>query len=297
MPAQPPVTGASGPAAVVQGAPDGGGRTGGGRWRPGRRAARRPPDPPALAAYVARTENWLNTFALCTIWLAILPLTPVTTSSDLRWVWAGGRILLSTVFAVDLVIRARLSERPVRYVGEHPVLLAAVLFPPVRIIFSLRLLREVFHRGNLLHFLGVALLLFANFAIMVYAFENDAPGANIRTVGQAFWWAAVTVATVGYGDFVPVTVGGRITAVGLMALGITTLAVVTAQVASSFTEQARVARASVAGDDGGDDAEADERDVLHQRLARIEAMLEGRDPGPPVVDPRAPRTAPVDDAG
>ncbi len=35
------------------------------------------------------------------------------------------------------------------------------------------------------------------------------PDANIVTVGDALWWAAVTVATVGYGDYYPVTVGGR----------------------------------------------------------------------------------------
>jgi voltage-gated potassium channel len=52
------------------------------------------------------------------------------------------------------------------------------------------------------------------------AFESGAPGANIETGGQALWWAVVTITTVGYGDFFPVTAGGRITGVFVMFTGI-----------------------------------------------------------------------------
>ena len=38
-------------------------------------------------------------------------------------------------------------------------------------------------------------------------------GADITKVGDALWWAVVTVATVGYGDYYPVTTFGRIIAV------------------------------------------------------------------------------------
>jgi hypothetical protein len=51
------------------------------------------------------------------------------------------------------------------------------------------------------------------------------------------WFSVVTVTTVGYGDYTPVTVYGRITAVLIMLIGLLTLAVVTAQVASNFVAQ------------------------------------------------------------
>ena len=43
---------------------------------------------------------------------------------------------------------------------------------------------------------------------------------NIRTAGDALWWCLVTITTVGYGDFYPVTTGGRIVAVLTMVSGV-----------------------------------------------------------------------------
>ena len=61
----------------------------------------------------------------------------------------------------------------------------------------------------------------------VLFFEQRAPAeaeANILTAGNALWWAICTASTVGYGDFYPVTTGGRLFAVLLMSLGIGTFA-------------------------------------------------------------------------
>jgi voltage-gated potassium channel len=44
--------------------------------------------------------------------------------------------------------------------------------------------------------------------------------ANIHTAEDAIWWSVVTLTTVGYGDFYPVTVEGRLVAIGLMIAGV-----------------------------------------------------------------------------
>jgi voltage-gated potassium channel len=44
-------------------------------------------------------------------------------------------------------------------------------------------------------------------------FERGADTANVRTFGEALWWSVVTLTTVGYGDYSPVTVGGRVISV------------------------------------------------------------------------------------
>jgi voltage-gated potassium channel len=53
-----------------------------------------------------------------------------------------------------------------------------------------------------------------------YLAEHQYQGANITNLGDAFWWAIVTIATVGYGDYYPVTAVGRIIAVVVMVSGI-----------------------------------------------------------------------------
>ena len=56
--------------------------------------------------------------------------------------------------------------------------------------------------------------------IGVYLAEHGHPGANITNLGDALWWAVVTIATVGYGDYYPVTAVGRVIAVFIMLGGI-----------------------------------------------------------------------------
>lgn len=56
------------------------------------------------------------------------------------------------------------------------------------------------------------------------------------SLGDAFWWGFVTVTTVGYGDYFPLTLGGRLIAGLLMLIGISTFGFLTAAVASFLVE-------------------------------------------------------------
>jgi len=65
---------------------------------------------------------------------------------------------------------------------------------------------------------AMTVLVFAS--ILVLQFEGKDPNANIKTGGEALWWSIVTITTVGYGDFYPITPGGRIIGFFVMLAGI-----------------------------------------------------------------------------
>lgn len=60
--------------------------------------------------------------------------------------------------------------------------------------------------------------------------------SEIQTASDAIWWAVVTVTTVGYGDYVPVTIEGRVIASLLMISGIGLFGTFTGYVATLFQE-------------------------------------------------------------
>ena len=228
-----------------------------------------------LAVYEDSTGQLLDLLALATLWLVVVP--PGDFGHNVTPIVLTFRLALSAVYGIDIVIRSALAPRHVHYALAHPVALASVILPPVRVLLSLRLVRSIFRRGNLGRFLVAAAVLVLNGAVIVYLVERHAPGSNIHTLGDALWWSFVTVTTVGYGDFYPVTTEGRIAACFVMATGLLTLAVITAQVASSFVAQGS-SRAAPAPPD-----EAVRPDVtlaeLDQRLARIERLLTAAHPG------------------
>ena len=195
---------------------------------------------------MAETTTPLDLLALCTIWLTVVPIANLDNLAGRPVFWWAGRVALSFIYLIDMIIRVRLSGQGLRYAVRHPVGVLAIVVPAVRIMFSLRLLGAMFRKGNLVHFLFVAGVLLLNISVIVFAFETRAANANITSIGISLWWGCVTVATVGYGDYYPVTLGGRITSVILMVIGLTTIGVVTAQIASSFMDQAATRRANVA---------------------------------------------------
>jgi voltage-gated potassium channel len=87
-------------------------------------------------------------------------------------------------------------------------------------------------------------------------------------LGDALWWAAQTVTTVGYGDVVPETTGGRLIGLLVMVVGVGAVSLITALVTSSFITYQQRRR-------GG---ELDRHQELRDALARIELRLDALEP-------------------
>src|ERR1700712_1246358 len=150
-------------------------------------------------------------------------------------------------FAVDYFTRLRLAEARGRWFVRHLADLAVVALPVLRPLRLLRLvaLLSVFQRaaGNGLrgrvatYAIGSTVILVYIAAMAVLEAERGLPHATITTFGNALWWAAATITTVGYGDVTPISMTGRIIAVGLMVGGIALLGTITATIASWLVEQ------------------------------------------------------------
>lgn len=106
----------------------------------------------------------------------------------------------------------------------------------LRVLSALRLVQRVMTRRLVgrtsVYVAATALICILLGAVAILDVERGHPDANITSFGDAIWWAVVTSATVGYGDFYPVTVAGRLIAVALMIAGIALLGAITAGVAS-----------------------------------------------------------------
>lgn len=73
-------------------------------------------------------------------------------------------------------------------------------------------------------------------AVAVLKAGSANPEANITTAGDAVWWVLVTLTTVGYGDFFPTTLIGRIAAIFVMFAGVALIGVLASYLANFFME-------------------------------------------------------------
>jgi len=87
-------------------------------------------------------------------------------------------------------------------------------------------------------FMIIFLFVFVIFisGVSIYVFEEH-KNPNIKTIYDAFYWALITITSVGYGDIVPVSSEGRSVAAIIVFIGIGLIALSTSIIVSAFNEQ------------------------------------------------------------
>ncbi len=154
------------------------------------------------------------------------------------------------LFAVDFLIKLVLAENRGRWFLGHLIdffLVALPFLQPLRLlrVFTLfAVMQRIFGkalRGRIaIYVIGSSMLLVFLSALAVLEAERPAPHSKITNFGDAIWWACETVTTVGFGDFVPVTIEGRVVAVGLMVCGLALVGVIAATLASWLIAQVSI---------------------------------------------------------
>lgn len=97
-------------------------------------------------------------------------------------------------------------------------------------LFSYQFLRVV----------GLLVLLLLLVGLLVWLFERrknseQFGGGSLTGIGSGFWWSAVTMTTVGYGDKAPRTVVGRLLGLVWMFVGVIIISSFTAAITSTLT--------------------------------------------------------------
>jgi voltage-gated potassium channel len=141
-----------------------------------------------------------------------------------------------------------------------------------------RILFSRLAQSTLLFTLVIALILVFTISYGVLLAEQNAPGANIKTYHQAVWWAFVTITTVGYGDYYPVTGEGQFMAIILMFFGLGIIGVLSSYLASTFISRQSRRKARIAAgneiDEDNDEHEENDEDETSSLQAELAAMKE-----------------------
>ena len=245
-------------------------------------------DGEALDRFTRATELPLLVLAIAMVPLIVAPLVFDLSDGAERAVLAADWIIWA-IFAVELGVRTYLAPTRASYLVHHwydVVIVAVPFLRPLRAVRSARALRflrvvrlaaflgrirdtalTVLTRHRLDYALATAVLVvFVSAGLMTRIEANE--GGSIDSFGAALWWAFVTVTTVGYGDYSPVTAAGRGIAIVLMLLGICLFGIIAANIAAYVvTEQ----------DDEQTAALLEEIHQLRAQVDRLERSLAGAD--------------------
>jgi voltage-gated potassium channel len=100
-------------------------------------------------------------------------------------------------------------------------------------------------RAEVRSILALVFVLFLTVTIsgsLMYMLEGEVQPTVFTSIPVAMWWAVETLTTVGYGDYVPITVTGRFLGGGVATIGIGTLALFSGLITTGFIEQLKIYR-------------------------------------------------------
>jgi voltage-gated potassium channel len=169
--------------------------------------------------------------------------------------------IVSIILTVDFAIRIKKSKQRYKYFLTHLYEIPALIplytlttletdtvygaaLKSLRLVQIFRLMHVLSRtlimmdeiKNRILYVVLLSLITVTMGAFTMYVVEHNAPDSKITSLGDAFWWAAVTVTTVGYGDVYPVTVEGRVIATVIMVIGIAILSILISTVGAQFIE-------------------------------------------------------------
>jgi voltage-gated potassium channel len=168
------------------------------------------------------------------------------------------------IFTIEYLLRIYVADKPFRYmISFYGIIdLLAILpfyltrafdlralraFRIFRIFRALKLIRynralQRIHiasklvKEEIVLFLIVTAIFIYLTSCGIYFFENEAQPQIFSSIFHSFWWAVVTLTTVGYGDAYPITIGGKIFTFFVLIIGVGIVTVPAGLVSSAFSK-------------------------------------------------------------
>lgn len=220
-----------------------------------------------MAKYESLPENqeqWLRIAIAASLILFVAELSTGSRNSyESHWFFPWGERLLALVFTAEYVARMRAAPKRLNYALSLPGIIDLVSILPfyvgffvdtemLRRIRTLRVLRvlKCYRYSTALQSLGLAFyrarqqlkaIAFALGVVVLFSMaamyecEIDSQPDAFGSLFDSFWFTAVTITTVGYGDISPSTVAGRIVAIATFLSGLILFATFASVMTTSFT--------------------------------------------------------------
>ena len=211
-----------------------------------------------------KQEGWLQIAIGASLFLFVAELSTGTRNSyESHWCFLWGERFLALVFTAEYIARMMAASNRLKYALSLPGIIDLVSIIPFYIGFfvdtdmlrrvrTLRVLRvlKCYRYSTALQSLGLAFyrareqLKAIAFALGVvtlfsmaamYECEIDEQPEQFASLFDSFWFTAVTITTVGYGDISPATTAGRIVAIATFLSGLILFATFASVMTTSFT--------------------------------------------------------------
>ncbi|USH02095.1 potassium channel family protein [Grimontia kaedaensis] len=244
----------------------------------------------------------LNPMGLLSLLLSFVSLCVVTTilllpkSDPLYTLLLGIDTLICLIFLLQIALHLLKSDNKVTYLKTHWIDILASI-PVVealrfaRIFQIFRVIRLIQQSQSLLTYMNenrnettmatillLLTVLVSTGSAAVFAFESPAIEANITSLTDAIWWVFVTISTVGYGDYYPVTPAGRAVAVIVIMCGVGIFGAITGLVTSYVTKPEKKAQEREERRREALELILTQQTEILGRLTAIEAKLENKPP-------------------
>jgi voltage-gated potassium channel len=248
-----------------------------------------------------RLARWEKRTTPIVVAAAIVPLLPALTSGEHSVVSTAIELVAWGVFVADLSVHVWLRPRYLHtHLGRFDALVVVATFPwyllpglgNLAVLGLLRLARlgrivlvtvKSPAAKTLIQRLGAPALVVFVSVLLAGAIVARNESEKYPTYGDGVWWAIVTVATVGYGDYVPKTTTGRTVGVLLMIVGVALLGTVAATLAAYLAELRRerrgggsAAAASPVEPPAGDTRLAEALEQMRAELAELRKEVAAR---------------------